>query len=295
MSAETPQNSAITTPLDRQRLHDTYAQSPAGEYLSQRARYDAYRPVNTSVEEWQDLLGADVNNLDHMLVTVQVASTFLRLSRMQETPNTLAPFSIEDENDLLLAAAIHDWGEGVEGCEDITWRKKSKDDDLREKVAIKEIIKEVSTSFSGGDRDEELEVRSQLERVVDEIVFNNESRLGRAFDAIERVGYLRTAVRSWREQANVENPDMKDALQWISADVLALHTIPLLSHSQDHFPVLTMLAQNEPYITDAFASMPDSIFEMYDEDEREKMREKFNTSRSAWESPDTVIHLEKEV
>lgn len=295
MPAEIPQHSAITTSVDRLRLHDAYAQSPAGENLSARVRYDAYRPVDTSVKEWQDLLGADVNNLDHMLVTVQVASTFLRMSRMQETPNTLAPFSIEDENDLLLAAAIHDWGEGVEGCEDITWRKKSKDDDLREKVAIKEIIKEVSTSFSGGDRDEELEVRSQLERVVDEIVFNNESRLGRAFDAIERVGYLRTAVRSWREQANVENPDMKDALQWISADVLALHTIPLLSHSQDHFPVLTMLAQNEPYITDAFASMPDSIFEMYDEDEREKMREKFNTSRSAWESPDTVIHLEKEV
>ena len=44
MSAEAPQHSAIATPVDRQRLHDVYAQSPAGEYLAQRVRYDAYRP-----------------------------------------------------------------------------------------------------------------------------------------------------------------------------------------------------------------------------------------------------------
>lgn len=294
MSAETPQNSAITTPLDRQRLHDAYAQSPAGEYLSQRARYDAYRPANTSVEEWQDLLGADVNNLDHMLVTVQVASTFLRLSRMQETPNTASPFSSDDENDLLLAAAIHDWGEGVEGCEDITWRKKTSGDNLRERDAMHIVVQDVAARYSD-DEHEKADVLLQLERVADEIVFNRDSRLGKAFDAIERVGYLRTAVRSWREQMDVKNPDMIDALQWISADVLALHTIPLLRHSQDHFPVLAMLAQNEHHITDAFASMPDSIFEMYDDDEEEMMREKFISAKTAWESPDTVIHLEKEV
>jgi hypothetical protein len=294
MSAEAPQYSAITTSVDRQRLHDVYAQTPAGEYLSQRARYDAYRPASTSVEEWQDLLGADVNNLDHMLVTVQVASTFLRLSRMQETPNTASPFSTDDENDLLLAAAIHDWGEGVEGCEDIIWRKKTKDDDLRERDAMHIVVQDVAARYSD-DEHEKADVLSQLERVADEIVFNRESRLGRAFDAIERVGYLRTAVRSWREQADVKNSDMMDTLQWISADVLALHTIPLLSHSQDHFPVLAMLAQNESQISDAFASMPDSIFEMYDEDEKEQMREKFRSAKTAWGSPDTVIHLEKEV
>lgn len=294
MSAEVPQHSAITTPVDRQRLHDAYAQSPAGEYLSQRARYDGYRPASTSVEEWQDLLGADVNNLDHMLITVQVASTFLRLSRMQETPNTSSPFSTDDENDLLLAAAIHDWGEGVEGCEDVTWRKKTSGDNLRERDAMHIVIQDVAARYSD-DEDEKAEVHSQLKRVADEIVFNKESRLGRAFDAIERVGYLRTAVRSWREQADVKNPDMMDTLQWISADVLALHTIPLLSHSQDHFPVLAMLAQNEQHISDVFASMPDSVFEMYDDDEKEQMRDKFMAAKSAWGSPDTVIHLEKEV
>jgi hypothetical protein len=228
-----------------------------------------------------------------MLVTVQVASTFLRFSRMQENSDICSPFSKDDENDLLLAAAIHDWGEGIEGCEDITWRKKTNDDDLRERDAMHVVIQDVAARYSD-DEDEKDKVQSQLERVVDEVVFNKESRLGRAFDVIERVGYLRTAVRSWREQVDVEDPDMMDALQWITADVLALHTIPLLRHSQDHFPVLVMLAQNSLSITDAFASMPDHIFEMYDDDEIETMREKFNAARSAWRRPDTVIHLEKE-
>lgn len=273
----------LATPADVHRLHVSFSATTHGEHLASRVRYDSYRPSHVTNAEWVTLLGADVSNLDHMPLTAQLTDTFVRLAKVCPTYSPDNQFSSEDASDLRLAAYTHDWGEGIVGHEDITYRDKTEDDDVREHQAVNGILR--ANAFNQAATDNEADRISQrLADIQVNIVHNRETRLGRAFNAIERMGYLRTAVRAWRVQDRVEDPEVQGSLQWLTADVLTHQTQPLLHYVQSYFPVAQMLESYTPVISEAFHTLQGKVFERYGGEKVALQKEKFLTAKQQWET-----------
>lgn len=269
MSAEIPTSAATLEPADLREIHNNFASTPEGQNLSQQVRYDSYRPAHVSKEEWVELLGADASNLEHMPLTGVITEFFLRMCDPDQ-------FDEEDRTILLTAATTHDWGEGVNGHEDITYRRKTQADTDGEHQAL---IGLVDREYLEKDPD----LTEEIKRIHTEVVQDPESRLGRAFNAIERMGYLRTAVRSWELSHQVDDPAIVNALRWMSVDVLALHTQKLLEYAWEFDATQSQLDVYEQSISDIFSTVEPSIFYNYEKgEERDRMRGLFKAGRDVW-------------
>jgi hypothetical protein len=154
-------------------LYDTFARSAYGQDMRHRTRFNVFKPEWVSTELWCDILGPDVNNLEHMLHTHDLTDRFCFNNEIDgDTTDTL-----------LRTAATHDIGEAIIG--DIALPNKTDEDEKREKVAYRKIVTQLF-----GERGEELtdEVWSVLEK-TDPIK-------GEMFRAIEYIGYCTTAMRA---------------------------------------------------------------------------------------------------
>jgi len=101
-------------------LHRLFAGSSFGERLANSARFTDFKPPDLLNDEWEDLLGADVNNLRHLVVTHQCARQFLAccanpLPSWKGEVSEEATFSAEEQEMILLMALSHDWQEAIVG------------------------------------------------------------------------------------------------------------------------------------------------------------------------------------
>jgi hypothetical protein len=154
-------------------LYDSFAQSAYGQDMRQKTRFNVFKPEWVSTELWCDILGPDVNNLEHMLHTHDLTDRFCFNNEIDgDTTDTL-----------LRTAATHDIGEAIIG--DIALPNKTDEDEKREKVAYRKIVTQLF-----GERGEELtdEVWSVLEKT--------DKHKGEMFRAIEYIGYCTTAMRA---------------------------------------------------------------------------------------------------
>lgn len=252
-------------------IHEEFKKTDFGKTLADRVRYERYKPADVSNERWVDLLGADVNNLTHLTLTYGLAQDFIRASEIL-SPNFLTD---EDEQLLQVAALIHDWAESIVG--DISFGDKTANDELEEQAAFEANL----ASFYNGDT-------TLINRARTEVVFDHtgESKLGRAFNAIERVGYLRTALRAGSHIVRGDAPDCEEGLRWLIADVLSQQPEPLIAYANTLPPIRQYLINQSDQISQMFGIVAgdDGIFESYPQEQRVTKRAQFKQSYYAWRS-----------
>lgn len=249
-------------------IYNDFADTPYGADLAGDIRYAKYNLTGMLPEQWAELLGPDVNNLAHMRVTYQLTQSFVRYSQAHQ-PGLLAP---GDAAQLLVAAISHDQGEALIG--DISYGDKTAADAVHEQQQFAEHASEFVPTASAM-------LKNYLARARDEIIFDHTSRLGRIFNAIERIGYLRTALRASETLRNEPSSEVAPGLRWLVADVLSNQITSLLAYGEDYAAVDSYLTSQSTAISEAFKLVTAADFEHYAE-QREFKLSQFAVAEQAW-------------
>lgn len=256
--------------------HRAFAATEYGELLAGRVRYERYRPEHISNEEWVDLLGADVNNLEHMPLTRGLARDFVRAT------NRLEPGRVSPEQGLLLdiAGLVHDRGESI--ITDITFSEKTEADELAEHATF---------AAHGNEWGEVSPAMKELtHRAVEEVVFAKTGELAAMFNAVENIGYVRTLLRASERLILTRDARLAGGLRWLVADVLQNAPMRLAEHAEAYLAVEQYLLKVGEQIHTAFGQPNPSgkDFENYGVKRGEKVRA-FLSAWSQWENWEPLV------
>jgi hypothetical protein len=236
--------------------------------LIENIRYDRYRKTE-SPQQFAELLGSDIRFVSHPGVTYNIAKKFIN---SQNSNNLYESISGEEADILLTASIVHDWGElKIEGLGhgDVTFDQHSTAHETVEETIFEKIINRI------GD----LSDRNYILRVYKEAVEDKNSRLGRMFNAIERIGYLNTALRAYtgNHGARIEN--------WsgLVGNVFSNQIIQLLEYQKDYRLVKELLESNSSLISNAFKDVSTKAVLIARDDKPSYDVEKFSQAKSAWE------------
>jgi len=223
-----------------------------GEKLKGNARYSRHKPEELTTKEWEKILGGDVNNLDHLVVTKGIASSFLKSCENpgNEWSGDLskeARFSLEEQQLLLLTATVHDWGEAVKG--DIPYYDKKEEQHYEEMRELQILINKILGDILEGEEKEEIEKKAK--QIVD-ILTDVSSKLGKAFNAIEVIGYTRTGIRAYNESEKMLDGEMKIRLRSMGIRVVPDMARILLDYAKIYPPVATYINYHHETINKIF-------------------------------------------
>lgn len=250
-------------------LHYAFAETEHGQRLASAVRYSVYKPDSVSNERWQALLGIDVNNLGHLKLSDGLAKSFIR-NFDRESPGSLS----EDDKSLLRVAALtHDWAESVVG--DTNYGDKTAHHEAAEQLAFEQNL----SAFCNGRVSDAEEL---VQRALSEIIFSPSTRLGQMFNAIERVGYMRTALRASSHVIEGSALDCTEALRWLVADVLGHHPPVLIDYANQYPPVRLYLENQRSAITSGFQIIKPDTFDNYAAEKHDKKKQSFEASKTIW-------------
>lgn len=254
------------------KIHNDFSSTEYGHQLSDSIRYDRYKPNSITNDEWEYLLGVDVNNLKHLKLTYGLTRQFIKYSiNLSVSPEE--PISQEDQENLLLAAIVHDWAEAVVGDRMYDLKTLSEEDTEFEE------LKKMTYGMYGKNNNELL---ARINYVTDTVIKDRDTKLGKIFNAIERIGYLRTALRSWQKSKDVSG-DLKTGLEWLINNVFSNQISILIKYSETYPAVALYLKENRELINDAFNNLSDDIFFKYAPEEIEDKRKQFNLAQKNWQ------------
>ncbi len=249
-------------------LYSAFRETEYGHRLSGFVRYERYKPDATTNTDWEQLLGPDVNNLKHNVLTLGLTDDFIR------TMDRFHPGELAEHDKVLLrvGAASHDWGEAIVG--DITDSHKTKEGQQREKEAFLHIVTSTMSGVSGAD---------MVIEAANEVVFDQKNaRLGRMFNIVERVGYMRTALRAHACLEFVDDAELRDGLRWLTLDVLGNHTRALVEYSAWLRPPGLYLEAAAEQIDSAFAAIEGDVYDRYAPEEVDAKQEQVEVGRASW-------------
>lgn len=237
-------------------LHNAFVESVYGQCMSGHIRFERFKPAHINNEQWRDLLGGDVDITQHMPVTYGMSRAFLNYYRnhAQENGNGVE-FSEEDEHILLLAAMTNNWGESRTG--NISYDQKTVDIEKEEKDAYREIFTEL--------QEDTIDVKERM--LVERTIFENDTKLGRAFDAIQKTGYLRTALLAFEASRKTDDEVLAEHLQWLCGNVLSNQITILIEYSKSYPPVRAFLEDRRELISEAFDSITPETFSKHGQNE----------------------------
>lgn len=253
-------------------IHRAFAETEHGQALAAQVRYDRYKPAGVSNERWVELLGADVNNLTHMPLTYGLTQDMIRQLDMHQ-PDIL---SSEEAETLKVAALIHDWAEAIVG--DITYSDKTLADEEVEKAELEKMLVQLAGK-------EATNLNALMLSAANEVVFSPDSKLGFVFNTVERVGYMRTAIRASRHVLAGTAPDCDEGLRWLVVDVLGNHIPALIERCEILLPVNRYLESQADVIQSAVLIVNEATFLQYPEAQRQQKHEAFNRASvllAAW-------------
>lgn len=191
-------------------IHARFAQSPAGQKLSEAVRFGSFKPETCPRERWIGILGTDVDNLDHMRLSWRLAVGFANFCNSHGNRNDLAHFSADDILELGLAACVHDWGEGMTKKGDISKLLKTQaDEDEEYRILLGNVSKVAKDSG----------LAIEITGAVKTVLLNPDHKLAQAFNVVEKVGYFRTAVRSYEKAHEQQDRNLKFALRHLAGSV----------------------------------------------------------------------------
>lgn len=251
-------------------IHTAFEATEYGQILANNIRYARYKPEAVTNERWVELLGADVNNLTHLTLTYGLAVDFIR-SMEQNQPGF---FEADEVDRLKVAALTHDWAEAIVG--DTSYGDKTADHEQQEQTAFREHFR----NFADG------RISSLIDDARSGIIFdhNGTSKLGRAFNAIEKVGYMRTALRASGHIANNTAPECDAGLRWLVADVLVNQPESLIGHAENFVPIKHYLQNQSTLISRAFHQINNDpeVFTRYPTSDQRAMQKQFEHSYAVW-------------
>lgn len=244
-----------------------------GEKLRSNIRYTKHKPEKIKNESWNKILGGDINNLDHLVVTKGLTSSFLKGcdnpgKEWEEKIPEEAHFSPEEQQILLLTATVHDWAEAIKG--DISYYEKTEQDNYEEMWELRAMINKILGEILEKEKKEEIE--KLAERVV-EILTHTDSKLGKAFNAIERVGYVRTSLRAYNESEKA-NEKLKVPLKNMACRVMPDQVRVLMDYAKIYPPVSNYIKHHKKII--------DKIFVDGENPEIRTSIPKFEESKKKW-------------
>ncbi len=244
--------SASSREVDYLGVHTAFAATQYGETLGSCVRYDKYRPPDVSSERWEELLGPDVNNLDHLIDTYQLTCVFIgNTERLQ--PGLLLP---RNKAVLKIGAIIHDWDESINP--DINYFEKTEDHEIAERQSF---IKNLPNFYTGNDPG----VKDLIDEAVEEVIFEPDSHLGSIFNVIERIGYLRTGLRAGQLACEQAAPDCDENLRWLSASVLSSdHLEHLMMKGRRLFAAHHFLVAREAEICESLEMVDPAVFDAHE-------------------------------
>jgi len=252
-----------------QEIYQKYKESPAGQILSQRTRWNRFKPENISNEAWIKTLSLDADNLRHCLVIYGLTDWFIS---QQNNSDMSIKFDKKEKNLLLLTALSHDIPEGMTAKGDISLEFKTDQDEQEELALIKKAVIDVL------DKDCD---RHQIASEVKNCLEDKTSKLGHAFNAIENIGYLRTAIIAWKNN-DTSNPTFAANLKLITNNVL-INSIPKLTEfSKIYFPIKKYLHDRSSIVTQAF-NMEQSYFDAYGPESKDNYYQTFLSVKPIWE------------
>lgn len=250
------------------KLFTMFSESEHGQSLDGQPRWDKYRPEHISKAEWITLLGRDADNLQHMWLTQGITELFINAD------DGSLDLSDEDTDILRTSAVMHDWGEsfdivtGVGG--DINYELKTVDDTTIEQQKFEHLY-------------DQLIGNSDIKRkyMIISTIFNHDSRLGRIFNSIERIGYMHTAQRAYQLSKDESDPILADHLRWLTAGVLSNQTVALMEYAASYAPVRQCIEANTSFLDEAFTQLNSNLFITYKQS-HERI-DRFNQAKTAWQ------------
>lgn len=279
MSKESP----LTLNIDNQKIsipeiHQLFRQCPAGERLEKKqVRWSRFQPGNINQETWRSptLIGLDANNLEHAQVTVRDTISFIESQNNSDSP---IKFNIEEQQLLVLIAETHDWPEGITEKGDIPAPDKTDEDEQKEL----EVIEGAITHIIGNG--------PQAQKLALDIRFylspkGKETKIGQAFNIIEKIGYFQTAIRSWQKsfQFGQSDPELYTQFQLLTCDVFISNFSTLLENSDTYPRVKTVLKNQKHWIDQAFAIEQSIIDRHHKQDKIDELKTRFRQSKKDWQ------------
>lgn len=232
-------------------------------------RYNRFRTIETP-KQFAFLLGPDVKFASHPGVTYNIAKKFIE---SQNKNVNLEKINNEEKNTILTASLIHDLGElkidGL-GHGDISFEDHNQDHGKVEKTIFESIMNRVA----------DLSDRAYMTGVYKEVVQDKNSKLGRIFNAIERIGYLNTALRAFNGIKG------EKIFNWhgLVGNVLSNQIIQLIEFQNDYSYVREILENNQQLITNAFNEVAKNEV-LNDRDGKSSYDlNKFNQAKEVWEN-----------
>jgi 5'-deoxynucleotidase YfbR-like HD superfamily hydrolase len=189
------------------------------EQLTSEVRYERFMDGETK-EQWVHLLGPDVLFATHPLVAREIVDEYL------SHDTTL---SEQERTDLQITALIHDWGElkiNGDGIGDVSYSHKTAAHEREETRMFYRVTDAVENEF----------VRDYFRTLYETIVLDRTTQLGAIFNATERIGYLRTALRAYHgyEGAHITN------WKGLTGNVLSNQIVKLIPLSEKDTTVRTL-------------------------------------------------------
>jgi hypothetical protein len=272
------------------RYMDVYgiaARSEWGQALANQSRWGKFKPPRFSLRKWQNILGHDVNNRDHLKLTYGIDRRFVYYC--QNPPPVWrgpvpddANFPPREQSLLLLTSPVHDLAEAITGDKPGP-DKVALDSELEWKY-LHTITKSITKGMPA--------LQNDIDYVIDHILKDTDSKLGRAFATIERVGYLLTALRAWRQSTN---PDITIVYQFddltkrLRALTFGVHTHnmgKILDMAEVYPPVVVLLEANRNTISEVYRVKPmDAARTLQAIENHRTLKElsgKFTVNRDRW-------------
>ncbi len=249
-------------------IHYRFSQTPAGKRLDTNVRWSRFQPSYISNPEWVKLIGYDANNLEHGRLTYGLTVWFINHQNQSDLPTK---FNSEEQAILKLTALTHDWPEGFTQKGDVNYEAKTSQDE-QEELSI--ITSAVISSI--GDSYESTEIAHQVKNCLED----TKSKLGQAFNCIEAIGYLRTALIVWPQSEKTQDHQLSQQFKMLTNNVF-YNSIPKLIHYSDqYYPARKFLLDRNQTIIQAF-NMPESSFDGYGQDKPTKINN-FIAARETW-------------
>ncbi|MBP9758270.1 hypothetical protein KBD45_01135 [Candidatus Dojkabacteria bacterium] len=121
---------------------------------------------------------------------------------------------------------------------------------------------------------------------MEEIIFSPETKLGKIFNIIERIGYLNVGILAFEKsiEYSKNNPILAMNLQWLVNNVLGLQLEKLINYAKDEKDLETYLRKNKLKIDKLFKEIDMKSFDCYETDQYKKEAlDRYHSAQSCWE------------
>ncbi|MBD3238062.1 MAG: hypothetical protein GF332_00280 [Candidatus Moranbacteria bacterium] len=275
------------------QLFNLFLESRHGRNLLEEVRFSRFKPSKLSNQQWEGLLGPEINVSKHHWSLYKLARKFLAEQQQaptafkNQTKGELFSYNDMEMEALLLAAIIHNWGKAAQTQS--SFETKIKPTQAQAMNNLRQIVKEL---FQEADKQI---LFGKISQVIDQVLIKQTGRLSRAFDAIQRLSNFKIGLLAWnksKQKKIQQDPELDSAFKWLANSVL-LNNIPiLLEYSKTLFPVFDFLTKKKSRITEIFLEMPTETFKNYSIDDLEKKMDEFKDAQRQWFSSKIITSVQ---